>query len=308
MRKHLVWILAIAFAAMSVAIALAATSTDNVSTVSMKVTPKKLDKSKYKAAGLAIETTTVVNGDSNPKQPTMFPDPTSDVKLQFDDDIKFSANGLKSKCTQAKLDAATDMAAAKATCKGDLVGQGSGVACASNGTGGCLVGLVNPGETAIPAEVLAFNGKPSGGNLSFLLWTRNDITGETTLPAVLKIGGSRRLRLDAERRRSAARRWRWLPDRVPDHGQARQLRHGPLSRQQSQVGCEGQVHIRGQPRHRRRRPRHRERLVDLHDLVASHRPTRVPERAVPRDRPLSSIWSSRRCAPRFACRYQCSEP
>lgn len=189
MRKHLVWILAIAFAAMSVGIALAA-STDNVSTVAMKVTPKTLSKRSFKPAKLAIETTTVVNGDANPKQPTLFPDPTNKVVLKFDDDIAFSSKGLKSKCTQAKLDSSTDIAAAKAACSGDLVGQGSAVACASNGTGGCIVGLVNPGETAIPAQVLAFNGKPKNGNLSFLLWTNNGVVGETTLPAVLKKGGS----------------------------------------------------------------------------------------------------------------------
>jgi hypothetical protein len=188
MRKYLVWILAIAFAATSVGIALASTAND--STVSMKVKPTKLDKNQFKPVGLTIETTTVVSGDANAKQPTLFPDPTSKVVLKFDNDIKFSNKSLKNKCTQAKLDASTDAAAAKSACQGDLVGKGSGVACVNDGTGGCFVGLVNPGETAIPAEVLAFNGKPSGGNLSFLLWTNNAVSGEVTLPAVLKKGGS----------------------------------------------------------------------------------------------------------------------
>ena len=48
MRKHLVWILAFAFAAMTVGIAYAA-STANDSTVSMKVTPKTLEQDQVQA-------------------------------------------------------------------------------------------------------------------------------------------------------------------------------------------------------------------------------------------------------------------
>lgn len=160
----------------------------------MKVTPKKLSKKKFKPAALDLETSTVVTGDpGGPKQPTLFPDPASKVVLKFDNDIKFNpkAKGLKGKCTQALLDAATTNADAKTACKGDLVGKGSAVGCASDGAGGCFPGLVNPGETAVPTDVLAFNGGKTGKKTaSFLLWTLNSVTGELTLPAVLKTGGS----------------------------------------------------------------------------------------------------------------------
>jgi hypothetical protein len=186
MRKHLVWILAIAFAATSVGIALAAT--DNVSTVSMKVTPKQLSKTLFKPAGIDLETTTTVNGDpGSPTDPTLFPDPTNRVVLKFDDDMKFSSKGLASKCTQAKLENSTDSAAAKAACPNDQVGTGTAVACVNNGSGGCAtVGDLKN------VEVLAFNGKPkpNSSDLSFLLWTNSPLAGITVLPAVLKKGGS----------------------------------------------------------------------------------------------------------------------
>jgi hypothetical protein len=180
MRKHLVWVVALAFAATSVGIAFA--DSDNVSTISMKVTPKTLSKTKFKPAGLSIETTTTVNGDpGSATEPTLFPDPTSKVVLKFDDDIKFNPGATPGNCTQEMLDG-TDKPTALANCGSDKVGTGSAVACASNGTGGC--GLV------VPAEVLAFNGGKQGQKATFLLWTNNDLTGETTLPAVLKTGGS----------------------------------------------------------------------------------------------------------------------
>jgi hypothetical protein len=179
MRKHLVWILAIAVVATTVGIAFASTSND--STISMKVSPKQLSKTKYLAAGLNIETTTVVHGDSDPKHPTLFPDPTSKVVLKFDDDIKFDPSATQT-CKASQLEGTTRAQALDA-CGNAKVGAGSAVACAGSSGGGC--------DLVIPADVLAFNGKKdSHGNPGFLLWTNNDVTGENTLPAVLKIGGS----------------------------------------------------------------------------------------------------------------------
>jgi hypothetical protein len=179
MRRHLIWCSALAFvvAFSATGVAFAADTGNNHSTVSQKVNPSKLPKSKQKPIKLTVEVTTLVNGDSGDAfHPTKFPSPSKQTNVSFDKNMKFNTKGVPT-CKQSQIDGTTQQQALNA-CKKAKVGTGSAVACASNGAGGCAL-VVN-------AQVLAFNGQKKGDNPSVLLWTNNAVTGQTTLPAVLK--------------------------------------------------------------------------------------------------------------------------
>ena len=127
MRKHLVWFLA-AILAISVAGYAWARADTETSKASIKVSPTKLSKTKYKNAKLTVETSTLNNtGGGTPTNPTTQPGATNDVKLQFDDDLKFDYKGL-GQCDPASL-ANTTTAGAKALCGKEQVGGGSATVC-----------------------------------------------------------------------------------------------------------------------------------------------------------------------------------
>jgi hypothetical protein len=181
MRRNLIWCLALATtAALCVAgIASAADTGNNVSTVTQKITPTagKLSAKKQKPIKLFVEVTTLTKDDTGTAtHPTKFPSPAKETDVSFDKNMTFNYKGLPT-CKASQVDGTT-RDQALAACKKAQVGTGSAVACASNGAGGCAL-VVN-------ADVLAFNGAKQGGNPGFLLWTNNQVTGETTLPAVLK--------------------------------------------------------------------------------------------------------------------------
>jgi hypothetical protein len=164
MRKHLVWFLA-AILAISVAGIAWARADTATSTATMKATPSKLSKTKFKAAKLAVETSTInkTNGGT-PTHPTTQPEIVSKVVLGFDDDLKFNTKGLP-QCDPNQL-AGTTTAGAKTICGKSQVGQGSATACLAGGQGSpCSV---------LPVVVTAFNGKPQGGKPTIVLHSRVD--------------------------------------------------------------------------------------------------------------------------------------
>jgi hypothetical protein len=178
MRKHLVWILA-AILAISVAGYAWARADTETSKATVKVTPSKLSKTKFKNASLAVETSTLNNSDTGgtPTNPTTQPGPTNDVKLQFDDDLKFDPKGL-GQCDINNLQGTTT-AGAKAACGKEQVGAGSATVCFAPGVGtGCITppGANNPNLHAV---VTAFNGKPNGGKPTILLHSRVENGGFT---------------------------------------------------------------------------------------------------------------------------------
>jgi hypothetical protein len=185
MRKHLVWIIAAAMAVSAVGVASASdTSGTDFSQLKIKVDPSKLSKKKYKGAKLFVETSTLNNTDpGTPTDPHSTPVPTKHVKLKFDKDIKFTSKGLP-QCTASKVGQATTTQA-KHICGKAKVGGGSAFACVV-GTAANVPCAPNGHKQT----VVAFNGKPKGGNPSVLLWTNNAVTGQTTLPAVLKAAKS----------------------------------------------------------------------------------------------------------------------
>ena len=183
MRRHLVALFALASVAVIAAAAIANAASSNTDAVKAKIKPTTLSKTKFKPLkGLTVEVTTLKKGDpGTPKAPTLFPSPSKETDIGLDKDIKINNKGLAT-CTSGKLNGTTAQQAL-AACGKSSVGSGNATACASNGTGGCAL--------AVPAQVLAFNGKPKSGNPVILFWTSNAVTGQTTLPGTLKKTGGK---------------------------------------------------------------------------------------------------------------------
>jgi hypothetical protein len=183
MRKHLVWFLA-AILAISVAGYAWARADTSTSTATIKVTPSKLSKTKFKKATLAVETSTInkTNGGT-PTNPATQPAIVKTVKLGFDDDLKFNPKGL-AQCNPNDLGTSTTTAQAKQICGKAQVGSGSATACLAGGQGSpCSV---------LPVVVTAFNGTPKGGKPTIVLHSRVDsgaVHTTTVLVGTLGPGG-----------------------------------------------------------------------------------------------------------------------
>jgi hypothetical protein len=163
MRRHLIWMLALAVAVSAVGVAWATDSTGtDFSLLKMKVSPSKLSKKKYKGAKLFVETSTLTNANpGTPTNPGNTPVPTKNVKLTFDKDIKFTSKGL-AQC-KTSLEGTTTQQAVQ-SCGKAKVGGGAATAC---------IGTANP-CSSLPFVVTAFNGKPKGGKPTIVLHSRND--------------------------------------------------------------------------------------------------------------------------------------
>jgi hypothetical protein len=123
----------------------------NASTVDFKLKDSSVPKKDFKKESLTVHTST----ETVP--PGGFPTPTTNVNLDFDDDIKFTTKGVP-KCTE---DISTmDTAGAIAACGDSKVGSGTANA------------RVPVTFTNFPAVVTAFNGPKQNGNPTILLHTR----------------------------------------------------------------------------------------------------------------------------------------
>ncbi len=184
MRKHLVWILA-AVMAMSVAGYAWARTDTSTSSATIKVSPSKLSKKKFKKASLKIETWTLNTANpGTPTQPASQPAIVDKVTLGLDDDIKINTKGIPT-CNSKDI-AGTTTGGAKALCGKAQVGHGSATACFTG------AGIGAPCTFILPVVVTAFNGKPQGGNPTLVLHARTDsgaIHTTNILDGVLKGGG-----------------------------------------------------------------------------------------------------------------------
>jgi hypothetical protein len=148
----------------------------------MKVSPSKLSKKSFKNVKLTTETTFLNNSDpGSPSNPTLIPATASDVKLKFDDDIKFTTKGLP-QCTKSLEQTTTQQALAK--CGKAKVGSGHVTAC--------VVGTVGNPCFQVQGDITAFNGKPKGKNPTLILHVRTapPIVATVILTGTLKKGGS----------------------------------------------------------------------------------------------------------------------
>ena len=128
-----------------VGVAMAATSSTAVFTFS----PDKVPKRSYEKGKLFVHTHTNYHGVNGAA--------TRRAQLNFDDDIKIRTRGIP-RCNKSNISGGATMAQAMAQCGRAKIGSGKAQAAA--------------GPNTVNACVLAFNGKPSNGRPTILLFTR----------------------------------------------------------------------------------------------------------------------------------------
>ena len=165
MRRHLIWILAIAglsaFAASAIAV-------PNVQTVDGAFAPKKLPK--HRRAPVSLFTDVAA---TNPGNPFQLPNPTTLAKVDYDQDGAFQQKGLPV-CDPTQFNAATTTQDAKDACSDALVGGGSSQIAVP-------VSASAPPLT-VTATTTAFNGR----NKTVVLHTYNSLSGAQTLVGTIR--------------------------------------------------------------------------------------------------------------------------
>jgi hypothetical protein len=155
MRKHLVWMLAAVLALGVTSVASAASEQH----IDASVSPKKLDKKKFKkSVKLFVHTSTTGASGFGPTDGVKaLPAETQTADIDFDKNIKFTSKGLP-QCDVSQVGGDTD--AAKAACPDSIVGTGTA-------EGNCVP---NPSISSVtPTVVTAFNGVPNNGNPTLIL-------------------------------------------------------------------------------------------------------------------------------------------
>lgn len=160
-RAYLVGALALALA-VSVAGIGGAAAGDTIQTFKAKVKPNKLPKKKRKGVALTVKTTVAKEGADGQPDPDVVPAKAKKVKIDFDDDLKFTTKGL-AKC-KANISALTAEQARQA-CKKAQVSKNKGT------KGEAKLPNPNGGVITLPAKVTAFNGPPRGKKPVILLHT-----------------------------------------------------------------------------------------------------------------------------------------
>jgi hypothetical protein len=174
MRKHLVWVLALAVALGGASFAWAA----NTQTVNGQVTPKKLFKKVKKPITLRLTVSTRDAAD-----PTARPTPSSQVNVDIDKDIGFFNKGLKT-CNPSSISTAST-ATAKSTCGNARVSTNNQVPYGGSGTPQNAAVVRPQAGSDIAAVVTVFNGPPQGKKPVVVLHTVNATTGTTVLTGVV---------------------------------------------------------------------------------------------------------------------------
>jgi hypothetical protein len=163
MRKHLVWLLVLPVALVSVGVASVASAAPNIQTISGSFTPKKLPA--HKRAPITLFTDVSATNPGNPQQ---LPNPTVLSKVDFDKDGTFYQKGLPT-CDPTQFTAATTTAQAKSLCSDSLVGGGTSIIKVPTGP--------STPPLIVNAVVTAFNGS----NKRLILFSYNTLSGAQTL-------------------------------------------------------------------------------------------------------------------------------
>ena len=165
MRKVSIVGMALAVLVASLAVAATASAAKPTATLNLQFLPSSgVSATTPTAGGLYVETTSLDPADAgtptNPGGPQ--PDPTTNVRLDFDKDFVFAPNSV-TRCASNLANTTTQ--AAMLACGDSQVGGGVATLCSSNGVGGCIVGQ---------AVVTAFNGPKVGNQSTILLHARSD--------------------------------------------------------------------------------------------------------------------------------------
>ena len=157
-RKRFIFTLVAAIAGALAFGGIAYAVTHNESHASVKFTPKKVPKKKYKGGKIKVHTDTVF-AHPNDREAGGW---THRVQIYFDDDFKFNTEDYP-KCAGA-FPSNTTMALAMQQCKNAKVGKG-------------ISSTAPPSD--FPGCVIAFNGLPQGNKPTIVLFTRVTIPGPT---------------------------------------------------------------------------------------------------------------------------------
>ena len=159
MRKHLIGVLGLAVAIISVVLASVAFAAPNTQTIEGKAAPKKL--STKKPQPISLDTNVFATNPSNPNQ---VPFPTTNAKVDFDKDIHFQQKGYPT-CDTSGFGAATTIQDVKDECSDSVIGGGSATVVVPTATGAPPLN--------VHADVVAANVK---GN-KILLHSYNSLSG-----------------------------------------------------------------------------------------------------------------------------------
>jgi hypothetical protein len=166
MRKHLIWVLALA-AMLAIAVTLSsvggASAVPNIQTITGSFTPNKLPA--HKKAPVALFTDVSA---TNPGNPNNLPNATTLAKVDFDKDGAFYQKGFPT-CDPTQFTAATTTQQAKDACGDSLEGGGTSIIQVPSTTGGPPIN--------INATVTAFNG----AHKTIVLFSYNSLSGAQTL-------------------------------------------------------------------------------------------------------------------------------
>ena len=173
MRKHLIWVLALA-AMLAIAVTLSsvggASAVPNIQTITGSFTPNKLPA--HKKAPVALFTDVSA---TNPGNPNNLPNATTLSKVDFDKDGAFYQKGFPT-CDPTQFTAATTTQQAKDACGDSLEGGGTSIIQVPSTTGGPPIN--------INATVTAFNG----AHKTIVLFSYNSLSGAQTLVGQLGKG------------------------------------------------------------------------------------------------------------------------
>jgi hypothetical protein len=160
MRKHLIWMLALALALGSAG---AASAVPNIQTITGRFSPKKLPKDKPAPISLFTDVSA-----TNPGNPYQLPNPTTLAKVDYDKNGRYYQKGLPT-CDPNQFTVATTTQQAKDTCRDSRIGGGSAKVAVPTGP--------STPPLYVDAVVTAFNG----ANRTLVLFSYNEQSGAQTL-------------------------------------------------------------------------------------------------------------------------------
>ncbi len=168
MRKHLVWVLALAVALVSVSAASVASAVPNIQTISGKISPSKLPK--HKRAPVSLFTDVAA---TNPGNPGQLPNPTTLAKVDYDKDGTWYAKGFPT-CDSTQFTAATTTAQAKSACSDSVIGGGTAQIAVPTATGAPPI--------TTTATITAFNGAHN----TIILFNYTNLSGAQVLIGTIR--------------------------------------------------------------------------------------------------------------------------
>jgi hypothetical protein len=130
MRKHLIWVLGLAVALASVAIAsFASAAVNNQQIVAKIVKPKNKKLPESERAPISLDVNVFATNPSNPQQ---VPNPTTLALVDFDKDVKFQQKGYPT-CDPSQFGSQSTTQDVKDACPDSIVGSGTATVVLKSG-------------------------------------------------------------------------------------------------------------------------------------------------------------------------------